>query len=153
MPLRKSIVHGDSRCPVCSTKIASRGNTPIFDWLGLGGQCRACGTEISLRCQIVEAVTGTVFLLFYFVELISGGASLPVRMTSKYRRVLWIIMYHKWDVIGLYMYHWYLFCVFLILALMALDRKRIPRPFLIFAFTVVLRLSPDAAENVAVRSC
>jgi leader peptidase (prepilin peptidase)/N-methyltransferase len=148
MPLGKSIVHGDSRCPVCSTKIASRDNIPIFGWLGLGGQCRACGTEISSRYPIVEAITGAVFLLFYFVELISGGANLPVRGINTYRGVLWIIMYPKWDVIGLYLYHCYLFCLLLVLTLMALDRSRIPRRLLIFAFTVSIGLPlafPDLA--------
>jgi leader peptidase (prepilin peptidase)/N-methyltransferase len=148
MPLGISIVHGDSRCPVCSTKIASRDNIPIFGWLGLGGQCRACGTEISPRYPIVEAITGTVFLLFYFAELISGGANLPVRGINNYRGVLWIIMYPKWDIIGLYLFHCYLFCVLLVLTLMALDRKRIPRRFLIFAFTVAIGLPlafPDLA--------
>lgn len=140
MPLGKSIVHGDSRCPVCSTKIAGRDNIPIFGWLGLGGQCRACGTEISPRYPIVEALTGTVFLLFYFVELISGGANLPVRGINTYRGVLWIIMYPKWDVIGLYLYHCYLFCLLLVLTLMALDRSRIPRRFLAFAFAVAIGL-------------
>jgi leader peptidase (prepilin peptidase)/N-methyltransferase len=148
MPLGKSIVHGDSCCPVCSTKIASRDNIPVFGWLGLGGQCRACGTEISPRYPIVEAITGTVFLLFYFAELISGGANLPVRGINTYRGVLWIIMYPKWDVIGLYLYHCYLFCVLLVLTLMALDRKLVPRRLLIFAFTVAMGLPlafPDLA--------
>lgn len=148
MPLGKSIVHGDSRCPVCSTKIAGRDNIPIFGWLGLGGQCRACSTEISARYPTVEAIIGTVFLLLYFAELISGGANLPVREINMYRGVLWIIMYPKWDIIGLYLYHCYLFCVLLVLTLMALDRKPIPRRFLIFAFTIAIGLPlafPDLA--------
>ena len=148
MPLGKSIVHGDSSCPVCATKIASRDNIPMFGWLGLGGQCRVCGTEISPRYPIVEAITGTVFLLFYFAELISGGANLPVRGINNYRGVLWIIMYPKWDVIGLYLYHCYLFCLLLVLTLMALDRSRIPRRLLIFAFTIAIALPlafPDLA--------
>jgi leader peptidase (prepilin peptidase) / N-methyltransferase len=149
MPLGKSIVHGDSHCPVCATKIASRDNIPMFGWLGLGGQCRACGTEISPRYPIVEAITGTVFLLFYFVELISGGANLPVRGINMYRGVLWIIMYPKWDLIGLYLYHCYLFCVLLVLTLMALDRSRIPRRLLIFAFTVAIAL-PLAFPDLAI---
>jgi leader peptidase (prepilin peptidase)/N-methyltransferase len=148
MPLGISIVHGDSRCPVCTTKIASRDNIPIFGWLGLGGQCRACGTEISPRYPIVEAITGTVFLLFYFAELISGGANLPVRGINTYRGVLWIIMYPKWDVIGLYLYHCYLFCVLLVLTLMALDRKLIPRRLLTFAFVVAIGL-PIAFPDLA----
>ncbi len=134
MPLGKSIVHGDSRCPVCSTKIASRDNIPIFGWLGLSGQCRACSTEISPRYPIVEAITGVVFLLFYFVELISGGANLPVRGINTYRGVLWIIMYPKWDLIGLYLFHCFLFSSLLVFTLMTIDGNRIPRKLLVVSF-------------------
>jgi len=141
MPLGKSIVHGDSRCPVCSAAITKRDNIPIFGWLGLGGQCRACSTNISPRYPIVEAITGSVFLLFYFVELISGGANLPVRGINMYRGVLWIIMYPKWDLIGLYLYHCFLFCVLLVLALMATDRSRIPGRLLLFVFAVAILLT------------
>lgn len=148
MPLGKSIVHGDSRCPVCSTKIASRDNIPIFGWLGLGGQCRACGTEISPRYPTVEAITGIVFLLLYFVELISGGANLPGREINMYRGVLWIIMYPRWDLIGLYLYHCYLLCVLLVMTLLALDRKQIPRRLLIFTFFVAIGL-PFAFPDLA----
>ena len=148
MPLGKSIVRGDSCCPVCSAKIAGRDNIPIFGWLGLGGQCRACHTEISSRYPIVEAVTGTVFLLLYFVELISGGANLPVRGINMYRGVLWIIMYPKWDVIGLYLYHCYLFSLLLVLTLMTLDRSRIPRRFLVLAFTGAMGL-PVLVQGLA----
>jgi leader peptidase (prepilin peptidase)/N-methyltransferase len=57
-------------------------------------------------------------------------------------------MYPKWDVIGLYLYHCYLFCFLLVLTLMALDRSRIPRRLSIFAFTVSIGLPlafPDLA--------
>jgi len=148
MPLGKSIVRGDSRCPVCSTKIDGKDNIPIFGWLGLGGQCRACRTEISSRYPIVEAITGTVFLLFYFVELISGGANLPVRGINTYRGVLWIIMYPKWDLIGLYLYHCFLFCVLLVLTLMARDKNRVPRRFFVFVFSVAMGL-PLVFSNLA----
>lgn len=138
MPLGISIVHGDSRCPVCSTKIESRDNIPIFGWLGLGGRCRACHTDISPRYLRVEAITGSIFLILYFAELISGGANLPMRPVNLYRGVLWIIMYAKWDLIGLYMFHCFLFSSLLVWTLMAMDGHRIPRRLLVFCFTVAV---------------
>jgi len=148
MPLGKSIVYEKSRCPVCATAIAGKDNIPIFGWLSLGGQCRACSTDISPRYPCVEAVTGCIFLLLYFVELISGGANLPVRPINHYGGVLWIIMYPKWDLIGLYLYHCFLFSTLLVWALIAIDGNRVPRRLLVFAFSVALILPivfPDLA--------
>ena len=138
MPMGRSIVNGDSCCPNCNTKIAARDNIPIFGWLSLGGQCRACSADISARYPIVEAITGSIFLLLYFVELISGGANLPVRPINHYRGVLWIIMYAKWDLIGLYLYHSFLFASLLVFTLMAIDRNRIPRRLLVFCFVIAI---------------
>lgn len=138
MPMGRSIVNGDSCCPNCNTKIAARDNIPIFGWLSLGGQCRNCSAEISSRYPIVEAITGSTFLLLYFVELISGGANLPVRPINHYRGVLWIIMYAKWDLIGLYLYHCFMFASLLVFTLMAIDNNRVPRKLLVFCFVVGL---------------
>lgn len=134
MPLGKSIVYEKSRCPNCATGIEGKDNIPIFGWLQLGGQCRACSTEISPRYPIVEAITGGMFLLLYFVELISGGANLPVRPINHYRGVLWIIMYPKWDLIQLYLYHCFLYSSLLVFTLIAIDGNRIPRKLLVFCF-------------------
>ncbi len=136
MPMGRSIVNGDSCCPNCNTRIAARDNIPLFGWLSLGGQCRTCSTEISSRYPVVEAITGSIFLLLYFVELISGGANLPVRPINHYRGVLWIIMYAKWDLIGLYLYHCFLFASLLVFTLMAIDSNRIPRKLLVFCFVI-----------------
>ena len=149
MPLGKSIVYEKSRCPVCSTAIAGKDNIPIFGWLSLGGQCRACGTDISPRYLIVEAVTGSIFLLLYFVELISGGANLPVRPINDYRGVLWIIMYPKWDLIGLYVHHCFLFSSLLVFTAMAIAGNRIPRKLLAFCFTIAIA-APVAFPTLAV---
>ena len=149
MPLGKSIVYEKSRCPNCATGIEGKDNIPIFGWLQLGGQCRACSTEISPRYPIVEAITGVMFLLLYFVELISGGANLPVRPINHYRGVLWIIMYPKWDLIGLYLYHCFLFSSLLVFTLIAIDGNRIPRKLLVFCFGIAF-ISPIVFPTLVV---
>ena len=50
-----------SRCPQCGHQLAWHENIPLLGWLRLGGKCSACGTRISVRYPIVEALTGLLF--------------------------------------------------------------------------------------------
>jgi len=50
-----------SRCPQCGHQLAWHENIPLLGWLRLGGKCSACGSRISVRYPIVEALTGGLF--------------------------------------------------------------------------------------------
>lgn len=50
-----------SRCPQCGHQLAWHENIPLLGWLRLGGKCSACGTRISVRYPLVEALTGALF--------------------------------------------------------------------------------------------
>ncbi len=50
-----------SRCPACGHTLAWHENIPLLGWLRLGGKCSACGTRISVRYPVVEALTGALF--------------------------------------------------------------------------------------------
>ncbi|HOB95496.1 MAG TPA: prepilin peptidase [Aquabacterium sp.] len=50
-----------SRCPQCGHTLAWHENIPLLGWLRLGGKCAGCGTRISARYPIVEALTGALF--------------------------------------------------------------------------------------------
>lgn len=126
LPAGISLISERSRCPACRTPIAGRDNIPVLGWLKLSGRCRACGVAISARYPIVEFLTGMVFLLLYFVQLISGGANLPVREPNLYAGVIWILFYTKWDLVALYLFHCCGFCVLLTWSLTALDGNRFP---------------------------
>jgi len=126
LPRGESAIFRKSRCPTCGTSIAGSDNVPILGWLILSGRCRACDTAISPRYPIVEFATAAIFLLLYFVELISGGAILPNRPPNAFNGVVWVILYTKWDLIGFYVYHCCLFSTLLAWTLMHLDRNRIP---------------------------
>lgn len=133
-PLGLSVVVRSSRCPKCGEKIAARDNIPVIGWLKLGGRCRSCGLPISVRYPFVEGLTGSLFLLFYFVELLSGGINLPERRPNGYAGVVWIVFYTKWDLIGYYAYHMFLLTTLLTWALIRYDGHPVPRRLMIVAF-------------------
>jgi len=58
-----------SRCPACKTELTWSENIPILSWVFLRGRCRTCGTRISVRYPMVEALTALLWGL--------AAASLP----------------------------------------------------------------------------
>jgi len=126
LPRGESVVLRRSRCPQCGTQIKGRDNVPILGWLLLGGRCRACRMAISSRYPVVESIAAVIFLSLYFVELISGGANIPLREPNPYHGVVWIIFYTKWDLVGLYLFHCFAASSLLAWTLIGIDRQRLP---------------------------
>jgi leader peptidase (prepilin peptidase) / N-methyltransferase len=125
MPRGESVVFRASRCPQCGTRILGKDNIPVIGWLNLGGQCRACRLPISARYPLVEALVATLFFLLFLVQLITGGANLPVRTPPTYTGIVWIIFYTKWDLVLLYLYHCLLISILVAWTLVDVDRQRI----------------------------
>ncbi len=63
LPKGESVVRPVSRCPVCAVPIRWYDNIPLLSFLLLMGRCRACGSRIAWRYPVVEALTGSLFLL------------------------------------------------------------------------------------------
>jgi leader peptidase (prepilin peptidase) / N-methyltransferase len=61
VPRGESVVRPRSSCPSCGLPIAERDNIPVLSWLLLRGRSRCCGTRISARYPLVEAVTAAGF--------------------------------------------------------------------------------------------
>lgn len=59
-PRDESVVRPPSRCPGCGAPIAARYNVPIFGYLLLRGKTACCGTKLSPRYPIVEALSGVL---------------------------------------------------------------------------------------------
>jgi leader peptidase (prepilin peptidase)/N-methyltransferase len=78
LPIGKSLLYPGSHCPACSHPIRWYDNVPVLAWFLLRGRCRDCGSGISLRYPVVEAITAGVFLLVGWIEGLGGGANLPL---------------------------------------------------------------------------
>lgn len=60
---------GRSRCDHCHQQIAWYDNVPLLSFLFLSGKCRSCQKRISLNHPIVELLTGTLFVWWYWAMI------------------------------------------------------------------------------------
>jgi leader peptidase (prepilin peptidase) / N-methyltransferase len=67
LPAHLSILWPPSRCPHCLHQLTKQENIPVFGWLWLKGRCRRCKSRISVRYPLVEAITGVLFLLVFWM--------------------------------------------------------------------------------------
>ena len=67
-----------SRCPSCGHQITALENIPIISYLLLRGRCSSCGTSISPRYPMVEAVTGllSAYAVWHFGPTLQGAGAL-----------------------------------------------------------------------------
>ena len=105
LPRRLPLLWPPSACTRCKKRLSLRDNIPIAGWLRLGGKCGHCGVSVSARYPIVEAVAALLVITLYYRELLSGGLNLPVRQTPFYTGVVWILLYTKWDLLSIYLFH------------------------------------------------
>jgi leader peptidase (prepilin peptidase)/N-methyltransferase len=75
VPLEKSIVFPNSRCPSCGMAIAFYDNIPVVSYIVLGAKCRHCKTGISFRYPAVELLTAALFVAVAWHDGLS--AALP----------------------------------------------------------------------------
>lgn len=68
LPLQKSLIWPDSRCPSCLARISALENIPILSWVFLQGACRNCKIRISPRYPLIEALTGLLFVAVYLAD-------------------------------------------------------------------------------------
>jgi leader peptidase (prepilin peptidase)/N-methyltransferase len=57
---RYNLVVPRSACPQCGHRITALENIPIVSYIALSGKCAGCGTPISRRYPIVEALSGAL---------------------------------------------------------------------------------------------
>lgn len=65
IPRNLSIVKPFSFCPNCRENIKPWHNIPVLSYIILKGKCAHCGSKISLRYPIVEALNGILWVFAY----------------------------------------------------------------------------------------
>jgi leader peptidase (prepilin peptidase)/N-methyltransferase len=67
LPAGLSLLYPPSRCPKCLHRLRKHENVPVLGWLWLRGRCSNCRNPISIRYPLVEAATGILFLLTFWM--------------------------------------------------------------------------------------
>ncbi len=136
-PRFKPLLWPPSSCGNCGTRIQGKDNIPIFAWIFLGGRCRSCHIAISSRYPLVEVAVAAIFVLFYYVELLSGGDNLPVRSPNAYRGIVWILLYTKWDLVLIYLAHMFTLTTLLAWGMMNWDGFPVPKRSVLVTLSVM----------------
>ena len=63
VPNKMSLAKPNSHCPICQYELRWYDNIPIISYLILGGKCRKCRTNISIRYILVEIANAALWLL------------------------------------------------------------------------------------------
>lgn len=66
----ESWVTGRSKCENCHKQIHWFDNIPLFSYFILGGKCRYCKTPISVTHPVVEFLTGSLFVWWYWAGFV-----------------------------------------------------------------------------------
>lgn len=62
MAHKKKWSNGRSECPACRHTLKTLDLVPLFSWLFLKGKCRYCGTKISIRYPLSEALLALIYV-------------------------------------------------------------------------------------------
>jgi leader peptidase (prepilin peptidase) / N-methyltransferase len=77
-PRGRSVVAPGSHCFACGAPVRWYDNVPLVSWLWLRGRCRDCGAGFSARYLFVEALTGLLFAVAWYVAIDVGALWEPL---------------------------------------------------------------------------
>lgn len=95
LPRGESLVAPRSACPGCAAPIRPADNVPVVSWLLLRGRCRDCGTAISSRYPLVEALTAALLVAVVLVKGPDNDALLGVVLVLILVPVTFIDLDHR----------------------------------------------------------
>ena len=87
-PEGRSVVKPGSHCFACGAPIRWYDNVPLLAWLWLRGHCRSCKAPFSPRYLVVEAVTGALFGVAWWMAVVAPQGFEPFD-----RRLLHFLVY------------------------------------------------------------
>ncbi len=82
IPNNMSIIKPGSFCPKCRHELKWYELIPVFSFLIQGGKCRKCKCKISFFYPIIEALTGTLFLVSYLIFGFSANFIISILTAS-----------------------------------------------------------------------
>ena len=129
VPRSESVVFGRSHCPACRAVIRARDNIPMLGWLLLRGRCRDCGVAIAVAYPLVELSCAIVVGLVASVEVLSGGANLPIAwagVSNGQRGIDGLLWQTNWRLLGICLDH--CFVLVTLLAWSLFERNAQPLP-------------------------
>ena len=77
-PRELSVVRPGSMCPNCQKPIPARYNVPILGYVFLRGKSACCGTRLSLRYPVVEALSAVLCLAIVERFMLNGSEQLTL---------------------------------------------------------------------------
>jgi leader peptidase (prepilin peptidase)/N-methyltransferase len=77
-PRGRSVVTPGSHCGACKAPVAWYDNLPLLSYFILRGRCRKCGATFSPRYAGVEALTGALFALAWWVVVVEPAHFAPL---------------------------------------------------------------------------
>jgi leader peptidase (prepilin peptidase) / N-methyltransferase len=95
LPRGESLVKPRSRCPGCEAQLRAIDNVPVVSWLALRGRCRKCGTAISPRYPVVEAVTAAAFVAITLARGVDSDLLLELPLAAVLVAVAAIDLEHR----------------------------------------------------------
>ena len=140
MPLGKSALFRPSFCPRCHAKIRLIDNIPVLGWVKLRGRCRKCRLPISFRYPLVEFLFGTIFLILFLAEYLTGAANIPGSAEYTQTGVVYLVWFMKSELMSMYLFHCGLISFLLAVGLMRFDNSAIPIRLVLFVLVVGIGL-------------
>ena len=62
LPRGENLATPGSHCGSCGADVRALDNVPVLSWLLLRGKCRSCGSSISARYPLIEALTAVLWV-------------------------------------------------------------------------------------------
>lgn len=125
IPRGESVGLRNSSCPICKNKILRKDNLPIFSYINLSARCRSCQSLISPRYLVVELLIASIFGSLFLFELVTGAANVPAVSSMSHAGVLWVVLFPKWKLIGIYFYHCLFASTLVVLSLIEWDGQKL----------------------------
>ncbi|MHB8232359.1 MAG: prepilin peptidase [bacterium] len=92
VPKKLSVVHPQSSCPQCGSKIKFYDNIPVLSYIILSGKCRKCGNKISPVYPIVELLTALILYLLFLKYFYNAYFFYKINMADilYFKKYLWV---------------------------------------------------------------